>query len=145
MATRIKPPSSCTFCQIVCGLIWYWSESSEGSPLVSVSNSKGAAEMEPRAPPTRSAPRTLSRRVSLQMLQAGLHSCRLRDGSWRRGHHGFYTEVGVVPGVLVNDRFYSALAAELDLLRVRAGQNDKLGLVDEVALGDERISPCRGT
>ena len=45
--------------------------------------------------------------------------------------------------MLVNEGFYSALAAELDLIRVRAGQNDidKLGLLDDVALGDERISP----
>ena len=35
-------PSSWAFCQIICGLIWYWLESSEGSPLVSVSNSEAA-------------------------------------------------------------------------------------------------------
>ena len=48
--------------------------------------------------------------------------------------------------MLVNERFYSADAAELDLLHVRAGQSDKLGLLDEVALGDERTSPgvCDG-
>ena len=69
--TRIKLQSSFVFSLIIGGLIWYWSESSEGSPLVSV-QTRRPPETVPRAPPTRSLPRTLSRRVCLQMLQAGV-------------------------------------------------------------------------
>ena len=48
--------------------------------------------------------------------------------------------MGVLPGELA-DCSYPALAAELDLNSVRAVQNDELGLLDEVALGDERFNP----
>ena len=48
--------------------------------------------------------------------------------------------MGVLPGVLA-DCSYPTLAAELDLNGVRAVQNDELGILDEVALGDERFNP----
>ena len=49
--------------------------------------------------------------------------------------------MGVVPGVLADEGSYPALAAELDLDCVRAVQNDELGLLDVIALGDERFDP----